>query len=95
MAKPMSSPEEDAFQKNLGRRVALMRERKRLTQLELSEMIGRDRSTITRLEKGALTPAPYMLSQIAAALNVHVMHLFEDLDVPPVDEWIDRVESRR
>jgi len=95
MAKPTPSAEEQIFQRDLGRRVAIMRERKQLSQMDLSRVLGRDRSTITRLEKGTLTPSPYMLTRIATALDVHVMHLLGDVDLPPVDEWVDRVESRR
>lgn len=95
MAKPAPSEQEKAFQRGLGQRVAAIRDHKGLTQMDLSRMLGRDRSTITRLEKGTLTPSPFMLARIAEALDVHVMHFFADLELPLVDEWIDRVESRR
>jgi transcriptional regulator with XRE-family HTH domain len=95
MARPAPSAEEQQFQKLMGRRIASCRTSKHMTQKHLSGAIGRDRTTITRLEKGSLTPTPFMLTQIAAVLDVHASHFLEDVNAPSIDDWVDRVEARR
>ena len=46
------------------------RQRKQLTQMELAKLSGVNRSTITRLERGATRASPVTMSKLARALKV-------------------------
>ena len=46
------------------------RQRRQLTQMELAKISGVDRSTITRLERGATRASPVTMSKLARALKV-------------------------
>ena len=46
------------------------RQRKRLTQMELAKISGVNRSTITRLERGATRASPVTMSKLSRALKV-------------------------
>ena len=46
------------------------RQRKQLTQQELAKISGVNRSTITRLERGATRASPVTMSKLARALKV-------------------------
>ncbi len=46
------------------------RQRKQLTQMELAEISGVNRTTITRLERGATRASPVTMSKLARALKV-------------------------
>lgn len=53
----------------LGNRVKTLRNRKNMTQLELSQAVPCDRSMIGYVESGVRTPGLSMLSKIASALD--------------------------
>jgi transcriptional regulator with XRE-family HTH domain len=52
------------------------RQRRRLTQMELAEISGVNRTTITRLERGATRASPVTMSKLARALKVKPSALF-------------------
>ena len=52
------------------------RQRRQLTQQELAKISGVDRSTITRLERGATRASPVTMSKLARALKVKPSALF-------------------
>ncbi len=52
------------------------RQRRRLTQMELAEISGVNRTTITRLERGATRASPATMSKLARALKVQPSALF-------------------
>ena len=54
-----------------------LRERRKLTQLQLAEMVGAHRITIVRLETGALRPGVDLLEGLAKALRVKVTALLK------------------
>jgi transcriptional regulator with XRE-family HTH domain len=66
-----------------GERIRAFRVRLGLDQMALSERIGRDRTTITKLETGGITKASELLIwQIARALGVQA----DDITREEVDE---------
>lgn len=61
----------------MGYKIREMREKKQMTQVELSEKSGVSRTTIWNLENGAETvTTTNTLSKLAAALGVKVEELF-------------------
>lgn len=61
---------------NVMKNIARIRERKRLTQSQLAEMVGANQATISKIEAGSGNPTVAMLNRIAAALEVHPSDLF-------------------
>jgi DNA-binding XRE family transcriptional regulator len=70
-----------------GERIRAFRVRLGLGQMALSERIGRDRTTITKLETGWITKASELLIwQVAAALGVHAADISDcEADEPNGD----------
>lgn len=62
--------------RQVGRVVALLRERAGLNQEELAEKVDMSTDTISRLERGKHVPALEGLSEIARALGVGLRDLF-------------------
>lgn len=69
------------FLKNLGKRIATLREKNGLSQTELALECEKDRQSIHRLEKGGVNPSIYYLLQIAKALNISVSELLDAKDL--------------
>ena len=67
----------ETFLKNLGKRLAMLREKRGLSQSELASRCDKDRQTINRLEKGGTNPSVYYLLQIAKELNVTLKELLD------------------
>lgn len=62
-------------QELLGKFIAQERKNKRLTQEQLAEMIGVDRTAVSRWERGLSAPDISLLKQLASALDVSVIEL--------------------
>jgi len=56
------------------------REKKRLTQQQLAELVGVDRTLISKIESGAATPSVTTAKKIAAVLGFNWVRFFEDDD---------------
>ena len=54
------------------------REKKRLTQQQLAELVGVDRTLISKIESGAATPSITTAKKIAAVLGLDWTRFFED-----------------
>lgn len=65
------------FLKNLGKRIASLREIRGLNQSELASECDKDRQSINRLEKGNVNPSAYYLLQISLALNTSLKELLD------------------
>lgn len=68
--------------KLLGQRIRHERSGCGLTQAELAERVSVSTGTITRLEAGDANIAIGLIGQVAAALNVSVVHLLENQESP-------------
>ena len=64
------------FKKSLGKRIAILREQKGLTQTELSALINKDFQSLSRIENGRVNASGFLLKQIAMALGVSMNELF-------------------
>jgi len=62
--------------KELGKKIQFLRKSKKITQDELSEIIGMDPKNISRIENGNTYPTAENLNAIANALDVDVYELF-------------------
>ena len=67
----------EIFKKQLGKRVAKLREDKGLTQSQLSALINKDFQSISRIENGRVNASGYILKEIADALGVDINKLFD------------------
>jgi putative transcriptional regulator len=65
------------FLKNLGKRIAFLREKNGLNQSELALECEKDRQSINRLEKGNVNPSIFYLYQISKALKVSLTELLD------------------
>lgn len=63
--------------KNLGLNIAFFRRKKGLTQLELSEMAGIDRSHISAIELGKIGVSLDVIFRLCECLEVSAKELFE------------------
>lgn len=79
------------FNRELGRRVKVARNRAGITQGELAAAVDLSRGSVANIERGDQAPPPYRLSLIAAALDVDPFELL------PGGEWhvspVDRLSS--
>ena len=69
------------FLKNLGKRIAYLREKNGLNQTELGIECDKDRQSINRLEKGNVNPSIFYLYQIAQALKVTLAELLDSKEL--------------
>lgn len=67
----------DRFKKELGKRIAYLREEKGMTQPQLGFLIEKDFQSISRIENGRINASGFILKQIADALNVSMNDLFD------------------
>jgi putative transcriptional regulator len=56
----------------------IKREKKLLTQQQLAELVGVDRTLISKIESGAATPSVTTAKKIAAVLGFDWVRFFED-----------------
>ena len=56
----------------------IKRKKKRLTQQQLAELVGVDRTLISKIESGAATPSVTTAKKIAAVLDFNWTRFFED-----------------
>ena len=66
------TPEETAFFKDLGSRIAALRKECRLTQTQLGEMIGVSQQQVVSFEKGRRKVPVSALPRLSDALGVSV-----------------------
>ena len=56
----------------------IKRKKKRLTQQQLAELVGVDRTLISKIESGSVTPSVTTAKKIAAVLGFNWTRFFED-----------------
>jgi len=67
----------DAYFKRLGQRIALIREKKKMSQYKLAKEIYTDQSNLARIEDGKVNPTVKTLLKISTALKCNVKDLFD------------------
>ena len=70
-----STKAEADFLKRIGRNIKSIREKKGVTQTELADLCGFERSTTNRIESGGSNVTAKPLLKIAKALNISVSEI--------------------
>lgn len=70
----------DIFLKKLGEHIRALRKKNNLTQVELANLMGKDRQSLQRIELGIINPSAYYLLEIAKALDISLKTLL-DFDI--------------
>lgn len=65
----------------MGNNIKRLRKQRGLTQTQLGDKIGKDKQTVSKLEKGGIGISEDYMFLLAQALDVHPMALFDD------DRW--------
>lgn len=68
------------FQLAIGKRIKLLREKKKISQVELAALCNFEKSNMSRLEAGNTNPTAYTLYIISQKLEVEVNELLKDLN---------------
>lgn len=71
----------NSFKIKLGKRIKMLREAHKYTQLELGALIDKDYQAISRIEKGRINPSAYVVKQIASALGVSMNEIYDFSEV--------------
>lgn len=66
--------------KKIGRNIALLRKKQKLTQEDFANLAGMDRSYLSEIENGHKNPSVTTLLSISQALNVSVQTLLEGIE---------------
>lgn len=75
--KPISNkPDNEDYLLSLGRNIASLRKKKKISQITLSLDSGIARSFLADLERGKANPSVTTLAKIARALGVEIRTLF-------------------
>lgn len=80
------------IQTQLGVRVRHIRRLKGLTQKEVAEVCGIERSYLSRLEKGEFKPQLDTIVLLAQGLRVTLSELFEEIEIE--DIWAKRTTRK-
>lgn len=70
---------------SLSERIAYLRKRRDMTQIELAKKAKLSQSTIAQIEKGKKDPSMATVQNLAKALDVHIAVLFAEDDVHVFD----------
>ena len=63
--------------KLLGKRIKEIRKNHKLTQEQLSEMVGIETSSLSGIESGRFFPSLHVLDKMSSVLNVELMEFFK------------------
>ena len=64
------------FQISLGKRIAQLRKRKQISQVEFAYMLDKEKQNYNKIERGRTNPTSWTLQKIAILLNVPIQELF-------------------
>jgi transcriptional regulator with XRE-family HTH domain len=70
----------------LGRRLAMLRKAKSLTQEELADKASTSLATIKRIEQATVPPSVDVLISISRALDIHLYELVKDDAITKSDQ---------
>lgn len=69
--------EETMFYKNIGLRIANLREKKGMTQEKLGQHVDLSRVSIVNIEKGRQKPSLYLLYKMAEVFGISLIFFFD------------------
>lgn len=78
----------------IGRRLAALRARRRLTLRQLAERAGISDAYISQLEQGRAAPSLATLERLAGALDVHLVDFLDEGHGVVLEEIVVRADSR-
>lgn len=81
------------LKKQLGKRIQLLRKRKKLTQEQFAELVGIDPKSISKIENGVNYPTAETLTSIANALDAEIYELFLFKEHIPLEEMKQEIIS--
>ncbi|PID15564.1 hypothetical protein CSV63_07220 [Sporosarcina sp. P34] len=81
---------EDDLAKFVGGKIKHYRKKKKLTQNDLGELIGKKNNTISNYETGTISPEQDALFAIAKALDIRVDDLFPETNVEDQNDNFQR-----
>jgi hypothetical protein len=93
MGKIARTPDEKAFDAQVGQRILRLRRLRGLSQADLGGIIGRSAPMIGRVESGKNALPTYLLHVTAEALDVNIMHIVSEPG-DDVKEWVGRILKR-
>lgn len=67
----------ETFLKKVGKHIALLREKRGLSQTELALRCDKDKQSLNRLEKGKINPSIFYLKEIADELGISLKELLD------------------
>ena len=76
----------------LGKNISAIRREIKKTQAEIAEKVGIDTVSLSRIERGNVTPSIATLSRIADTLDVPLGRLFDGIS-PKAKDLSDRIAS--
>lgn len=68
--------EDQEFLEKLGQRIAQLRKKNGMTQVEFAEKLGIQRTALTRIEVGNVNTTLLMVKKICSVLNIDLSTLF-------------------
>lgn len=80
------------LKRQVGHRVAALREARGFTQEHLAELIGRSAEAISKIERGKAFPSPETFEGLSHTLNVPVRDFFPASDI--IGDSRSRLEAR-
>lgn len=89
---------EESFYKWVGKKIAIIRRKEKLTQEKLANKIGLSRASIVNIEKGRQTPPLFTFWALAEALKVEpyeILPLKNEHLLPDASNMIKKVEERK
>lgn len=78
----------------MGLKIRILREEKRLTQMMLAELTGMTDWEISNIESGKVTPLFSSIYEIAKALNTSIDYLVSEGDDPDKEKYIHDIAVR-
>ncbi|WP_432352696.1 helix-turn-helix domain-containing protein [Sporosarcina sp. A2] len=81
---------ESDLSKFVGSKIKYFRKKKKLTQSDLGELIGKKNNTISNYETGTISPEQDALFAIAKALGIKVDDLFPAMEIDDANNNFER-----
>ena len=78
----------------MGLKIRILREEKRLTQMMLAELTGMTDREVSNIESGKVTPLFSSIYEIAKALNTSIDYLVSEGDDPDKEKYIHDIAVR-
>lgn len=82
-----------SLSERLGKRIKELRISKGIKQCELADLLGMERSNLTRIESGKQRPSDEYLEKIAKILNIEIQEMFDTKHLESREELLNRIQN--